>query len=186
VSGGVRVEFAKSLEHGYEFAILNNGPSDQLIEQFRIVSPTTQRGQKIIGRITKDVYATVDNGEVVLPGGNSWFLPAGDFRELDGVVIPANSKVPFRLPLLVDRSWIQIIAILLDIEYSTISQNLLLREVEKVLRAIGISSYNKRISFLVAYDYWMPVNAETVQDAINIVCREDMNMTLQQKSNLCR
>ena len=186
VSGGVRVEFSKSLEFGYEFAILNTGLFDQLIEQFHIISPTTLKGQTAIARTTQDVLATIDNGKVVLPGGNTIFSPVGDFRELDGVVISANSKVPFRLPPLTDRSWIQITAILLDIEYSTISQNLFLRQIDKVLRATGISSHNKRISFLFAYDYWMPVQAETVQDAISIVCREDMNMTLQQKSKLCR
>ena len=96
----------------------------------------------------------------------------GDFRELDGVPIKANSKTNFRVPPLNDRSWFQVTAALLDIEYSTTSKNLALRKIEKGLRHIGMADYKKRVSFLVIHDYWMPVKAETVQDAITLVCRE--------------
>jgi hypothetical protein len=170
MSGGVQVEFSRSLESGYEFSIRNDGPSDQLIERFRIVSPTTPWGQFLLARTTKEVVATVDNGNVVLPGGNHWYMPVGDFRELDGVLIKANSKSSVRLPPLNDRSWFQVTAALLDIEYSTTLKNLALREIEKGLRYIGMADYKKRVSFLVIHDYWMPVKAETVQDAITLVC----------------
>jgi tetratricopeptide (TPR) repeat protein len=183
VNADVQVEFSKSLESGYEFAIRNDSPSDQLIERFRVVSPTAPWGQFLLARTTKDVVATVDNGNVVLPGGNRFYMPIGDFRELDGVPIKANSKTNFRLPPLNDRSWFQITAALLDIEYSTTSENLALRKIEKGLSRLGIANYQKRISFLVIHDYWMPVKAETVQDAITLVCREDADL---RKSELCK
>ena len=183
MSGGVQVEFSRSLESGYEFSIRNDSPSDQLIERFRVVLPTTPWEQFLLGRTTKDVVATVDNGNVVLPGGNHWYMPIGDFRELDGVLIKANSKRNFRLPPLNDRSWFQVTAALLDIKYSTTSKNLTLRKIEKGLSRLGIANYQKRISFLVIHDYWTPVKAETVQDAITLVCREDADL---QKSELCK
>ena len=95
MNGGVHVEFSKSLESGYEFSLRNNGPSDQLIERFRVVSPTIPWWQFLLARTTKEVVATVDNGNVVLPGGNRFYMPIGDFRELDGVLIKANSKTTF-------------------------------------------------------------------------------------------
>jgi hypothetical protein len=93
------------------------------------------------------VVATVDNGTVVLPGGNHWYMPISDFRELDGVIIKANSKISFRLPPLNDRSWYESTAALLDVEYSTTSNNLALRKIEKGLSHLCIANYQERISF---------------------------------------
>ena len=49
VNADVQVEFSKSLGSGYEFALRNDGPSDQLIERFRVVSPNTPWGQFLVG-----------------------------------------------------------------------------------------------------------------------------------------
>jgi hypothetical protein len=144
VNADVQVEFSKSLESGYEFVLRNDGPFDQLIERFHIVSPTTPWGQFLLMRTTKEVVATIDNGQVVLPGGNHWYMPIGDFRELDGVHIKANSKTNFRVPPLNDRSWFLVTAALLDIEYSTTSKNLALRKIEEGLRHIGMADYKKK------------------------------------------
>jgi hypothetical protein len=102
-------------------------------------------------------------------------VPAESFRELDGIIIEANSKIPFRLPPLVDRSWLEVKAQLVDIEYSTIPQNSLIREIEKGLSVIGIVEHKKRLNFLVMDNHWIPVKAETGQDAITLACREEVN-----------
>ncbi len=177
------VEFSKPLQSGYEFTLQNDGLFDRVIERFHIASPRTPWGQFLLARTTKEVVATVDNGNIILPGGNRFYMPIGEFRELDGVIIKANSKIPFRLPPLNDRSWYQITAALLDMEYSTASRNLVFRKIEKGLSRLGMINHQERISFLVFDGYWMPVKAETVQDAITLKCREDADM---QKSDLCK
>ncbi len=166
----VRLEFSKALSSGYEFILHNDSPADQVVEKFRVLLPTKE--QDMIYKITKDIHASIDKNGVEFPGG-PFHMPAYEFKELDGQVVKGNSKIQFRLPPLADRSWLEPQAILLNIEYSTISQNHILQQIDKLIRNIGIKEKKVTIEYLVLNNYWTPVKAGNLRDAITQFCREE-------------
>lgn len=177
----VELGFSKNLTLGYELQLKNTGPADQVVEKFRVLPPT---GQQVIYKITEDVSGTFHpDGTVSLPGGNKMYVPAAEFKELDGKEIPAQSTLKFRVPPLADRSWVQPEAALVDIEYFVISKNPFLYRVESALRLVGLSSGQKKASFLVINNYWSPVQPGSIKSAIAQACREDAMIA---KLSVCR
>ncbi|WP_435626335.1 hypothetical protein [Candidatus Ferrigenium straubiae] len=158
----------------------NVGPSDRVIEKFRVKPPL---GQQVIYKITQDIYAKFENGKVVLPGGPDTYIPAAEFKELNGQVISAKSQLKFRLPPLSDRSWLEPEAALIRIEYSSVQKNQALRAIEKALRALSIKESSATVDFLVLQNYWTPVKSGVLKDAIDQACRENSSVA---KFEVCR
>jgi hypothetical protein len=98
------------------------------------------------------------------------FSRTTEFRELDGKDLSAGSTMKFRIPPLADSTWVQPEATLVNIEYSVISKNPALNTVEVILRLVGLSSGNKKASFLVLNNYWTPVQPGSIQSAITQAC----------------
>lgn len=166
----VRLEFSQSLSSGYEFVLRNDGPSDQLIQSFRM-KPLDK--QKVIYTATEDVYATRNaDGMVTLPGGNISWVPAYEFKGADGLLLRAKSEKKFRLPPLSSTAWVQPDAALIDFEYTTISQNALLRNIESLFSSIGLNNNVRQASFMVIGNYWTAVEPGRFKDAIDQACSE--------------
>lgn len=183
LDGDVRLEFSKALSSGYEFILHNNGPADQVVEEFRVLVPTKK--QDVIYKLTEGIYASVDENGIELPGGPV-YMPAAEFKEIDGQVIKGNSKIQFRLPPLADRLWLQPVAVLLNIEYTTISRNQILQKIEKLARNIGFKEKKVTVGFLVLNNYWTPVRVGNLQDAITQACRDNRmlsNLEICKKRN---
>lgn len=101
-AGNVSLEFVQAVGRAYEFQLKNDTPSDRTIKTFRVDPP---RVQTVIYKATEDVYANIDaQGRVTLPGGNISYVPAAEFKELDGQKLLANSSLRFRVPPLSSRS----------------------------------------------------------------------------------
>lgn len=176
----IKLEFVKALSNGYEFTLSNNSPTDQLIESFRVIPPSKQ---KIIYKITEDIYGTVGKDGVSLPGGPNMYVPAAEFKELDKQIISSKSKIQFRLPPLADRQWLQPEAALIDFEFSTVSRNTFLNKVEKIAITIGLIEQKNTASFLVLNNYWTPVKTGTLKDAIGQACRDNSELS---KLEICK
>ncbi len=172
--GDIKLEFVKALSNGYEFTLSNNSPTDQLIESFRVLPPSKQ---KVIYKITEDIYGTVGKDGISVPGGPNMYVPAAEFKELDKQVINSKSKIQFRLPPLADRQWLQPEAALIDFEFSTVSRNTFLNKVEKTAIAIGFKEQKSTASFLVLNNYWTPVKTGTLKDAIGQACRDNSELS---------
>lgn len=180
INGELQLSYSQALGSAYELVMSNTGPSDRVIEEFRVKPPL---GQQVIYKITQDVYANVENGEVVLPGGPDTYVPAAEFKELDGQTISAKSQIKFRLPPLSDRSWLEPEAALVKIEYSSVPKNVTLRMIEGILRAASLKQPSTTAEFLVLHNYWTPVKSGVLKDAISQACRENSTVA---KFEVCR
>lgn len=169
--GNIELEFVQPLEKGYEFQFKNDTPSDRIIKKFRINIPLPQ---KVISKTTKDVYLKLDEkGNSILPGGNMSYVPAAEFKEIDGYTITASSIKKFRVPPLTSRSWIQIMATIVDVSYEIKAKNKILYSIEQFLSYADIYSNKTNIRFLVVDNYWVISESESLEEALRILCRDD-------------
>ena len=180
INGDLQLSYSQALGSAYELVMSNTGPSDRMIEKFRVKPPL---GQQVIYRITEDIYANFENGKVMLPGGPNTYVPAAEFKELDGQTISAKSQIKFRLPPLSDRSWLEPEAALVTIEYSSVPNNSSLRAIENILRSVSIKQSSTTADFLVLHNYWTPVKSGVLKDAITQACRENSTVA---KFEVCR
>lgn len=179
-TGDVQVNYIQPSGRGYEFKIVNNSSTDQIIKQFRI-SP--EFGQKFIFKINKSVYAKVTDNGVTLPGGNSTYMPAFEYKEMNGYVLKAKSEVNFRIPPLVARDYMIPESIVVYADYSTESKNRFMAGIENIFEFIKIRDVKKRKKYLVVDNYWTPLGRENEVDAIKNACRDD---DIFAKSEICK
>lgn len=180
LAGNVYLEFVQPIGRAYEFQLKNDTPSDLTVRSFRIDPP---RVQKVIYQSTEDMYATIDNqGRATLPGGNVSYVPAAEFRGLDGQRLPANSPLKFRVPPLSNRSWLAPAATIVDVRYELASSNSVLSTIEFLLDAVGIRARVRTVRYLVIDNYWTISQSASIDEAIRVFCRENEAM---EKSSVC-
>ncbi len=171
LAGDVRLEFLQPIGRAYEFQLHNDTPSDKRILSFRIQAPLPQN---VVYKVTEDLYATIDEqGRVSLPGGNVSYVPAAEFRELDGQVVEANSSVKFRVPPLSSRSWMTPEAAIVDVYYETASTNALLSAVDKLLAAFDFRAPAKTVRYIVIENHWAVTHSSSLNEAIRVYCRDN-------------
>lgn len=176
VVGDVQLEFVQSLSRGYEFQIKNDTPSDRLVTKFRVIPPMPQQ---VLYKVTQDIYAERNaKGEVVLPGGNITYVPAAEFKELDGQEIPAKSSAKFRVPPLSSRSWIEPEASIVDIHFETAPTHPVLQAIEALLSTPGIRSNERTVRYLVLGNYWVLSQSTSLKEAIRVACRDDDSISM--------
>ena len=181
IEGSVSLEFVQALGRGYEFRLTNGTPADKTITRFRVVSPPRQQ---LIYHITQDIYARQDpDGKAELPGGNLSYIPAVEYKELDGRKIRANSDVKFRVPPLSDRPWMEPDAAIFSIKYETESSNPMLSSLEHALSKVGLRSSSETVKYLVVNNYWIPTSSNSVGEAIRIFCRDNEDVA---SAGICR
>jgi hypothetical protein len=179
-AGSVSLEFVQTIGRAYEFQLKNDTPSDRTVKTFRIEPP---RDQKVIYTVTEDVYAKVDSqGRVSLPGGNVSYVPAAEFKELDGHKLPANSSMKFRIPPLSSRPWMAPDATIVDVRYELESSNAALAAIESLLDTTGLRSRTRTIRYLVIDNYWTVSQSTSIDEAIRVFCRDNDSMA---KSSTC-
>lgn len=170
-AGDVQLEFLQPVGRAYEFQLRNGTPSDRRVVSFRIQAPLPQN---VVYKVTEDVHATVDEqGRVSLRGGNVSYVPAAEFRELDGQIVEANASVKFRVPPLSSRSWMAPEAAIVVAHYETASANALLSTVEKVLAASGFRPGVKTVRYIVIENYWAVTHSTAIDEAIRVYCRDN-------------
>lgn len=179
--GGVSLEFVRALDRGYEFQLKNGTPSDKVVTLFRVLAPPTQH---VIFHTTQDLRAIrSQDGSVTLPGGNVSYIPATEYKELDGQTISANSDRKFRVPPLSDRPWMEPDAATFSIKYEIVSSNPVLSLLEHVFSAIGLRTAEQTVRYLVVNNYWIPTNSNSPAEAIQIFCRDNDDVA---NANTCR
>ncbi|UAY97100.1 hypothetical protein [Dickeya dadantii] len=180
LTGDVQVRYVRSLERGYEFKLINNSSTDQVVEKFKI-SP--EFGQKVLFKINKRVYGTISENSVTLPGGNSTYMPAFEYKEMNGNVLGAKSEVSFRIPPLTARDYMTPAALIVYADYRTSSKNKFMRSIERVLDFLKIRDANTRQKYIVVDNYWTPLAQGNEVNAIKNACRDD---DIFSKSDICR
>lgn len=179
-AGNIFLEFVQTIGKAYEFQLKNDTPADFTVKSFRIKPP---RKQDVVYTITEDVYANIDNqGRVSLPGGNIIYVPAAEFKELDGQKLSANSSFKFRIPPLSSRTWAEPEAAIVDVHYELEPSNHVLLTIEKLLNAIGIHHRVQDIRYLVIDNYWTISPSTSINEAIHIFCRDNESMA---RSSIC-
>jgi len=179
--GGVSLEFVRALGRGYEFQLKNGTPADKTVTRFRVVAPPSQH---LIYHTTQDLYANRNaDGSATLPGGNVSYIPATEYKELDGRQVSANSDIKFRVPPLSDRPWMEPDAAFFSIKYEIESTNPALSALEHILSAIGLRPKQEIIRYLVVNNYWIPTSSRSPQEAIRIFCRDNNDVA---SASMCR
>lgn len=179
VTGDVEIEYQKSIGRGYEFKLTNNSPTDQIIEEFRIVPDLSQ---KFVYTITENVYAKINEKGVSLPGGNTSYIPAYEYNGLDGQKLSAKSAIAFRIPPLSSRPYMLPDAMVVFIQYKTKSKNIILNKFENLLDYLNIQKREHKKKFLVIENYWTPMGNNDKTTAIQAACRDN---DLFSKSSIC-
>lgn len=167
--GSVSIDYVKPTGRSYEFVITNDSPVEHVIESFRVYPDLDQ---SLIFTITEDVIATFDENGVDLPGGNETYIPAFEFKELDGFTIDGGSRKSFRVPPLSARSYYKPEAMLVFTEYQAYPSNKLLRTLERAFRFLGFGSSTKKNKYLVSGDFWSPVPLDQEVSALDSACRD--------------
>lgn len=163
--GNTTLEFLQPIGSAYEFQLKNDTPANFTVKSFRIDPP---RKQNVIYNVTEDIY--VESGS--LPGGNLIYVPAAEFKELDGQILLANSSLKFRVPPLADRTWLKTDAAIVDVHYELEPTNKALL----LLNTIGIHNKVENFRYLVISNYWMSVSPSvSINEAIRIFCRDNVS-----------
>ncbi|WP_313620939.1 hypothetical protein [Pantoea septica] len=170
LTGDVQVKFIKPSGRGYEFKLINNSSTDQIIKKFR-VSPDLE--QEVIFKINKDIYAEVNKSGVSLPGGNTSYVPAYEYKEMNGYVLNAKSDINFRIPPLVARDYMVPEYVIVYVEYETTSKNVYLEKVESTLKDLHLIDLSQRKRYFVVDNYWTPIGDGNIINAIKTACRDD-------------
>ncbi|ORM66673.1 hypothetical protein [Pantoea rwandensis] len=179
-TGDVQVKYIQSFDRGYEFKLINKSSTNQVIDKFRI-SP--EFGQPILFKINKPVYGTVSGNSITLPGGNSTYMPAFEYKEMNGYVLEAKSEVSFRIPPLTARNYMTPEAIIVYADYKTSSNNKVIRNIERALDFLMIRDTNRRQKYMVVDNYWTPLAQGNEVNAIKNACRDD---DILSKSDICK
>lgn len=178
--GNVALEYVQPVGRSYEFQLKNDTPVDKTVKSFRFDPPRTQ---KVVYQITDNIYADVNkDNSVAMPGGNISYVPAAEFKELDGLKLVANSSLKFRVPPLSSRPWMQPEASIVDVKIETESSNLFLQGIERLLASAGIRSPVRNIRYLVINNYWTESHSTSIDEAIRLFCRDNDEMA---KSSIC-
>lgn len=172
VYGSVDLEFKKPFGRGYVFDLKNNSPADYVVKEFRIIPPTNQQ---VIYTSTESVYAKITDTSLVPPGGNIGYVPAADFKELDGREVSARSGISFRIPPMTSESWLEPAASIVDVKYKIAPKNSFLSMVDKFFTVIGARSQEISIRYLITENYWSVTKSISPNEAINLACRDDPN-----------
>ncbi|WP_217525887.1 hypothetical protein [Vibrio metschnikovii] len=168
---GVAISFTKPLNSGYEFKITNNSPIDYTVEKLRIYPDFNQ---KIVFTLTQDILAElqVDEDGVSIPGGNETYIPAYEFKELDGVEIESNRSEAFRVPPLSARDYYKPEAMIVFIEYEVMPTNSFISAFHRQLVVFGWVNSVTKNKYLVSGDYWTPLSLNSEISALETACRD--------------
>lgn len=180
VTSTIRVSFEGRIERGYEISIHNPGPIDRRIDHFRILPVP---GHRFIFKTLAPVWAKVNGGKIDFPGGNEFYVPAAEMRELDGEVVPSSSSVKLRIPPLSSRSWAEPDAMLIDVNVDAPAKRAVLAVIESTLGLIGQNRNQIRDRFVVLGNYWIRSRSTSLDEAIRIACRDDDTLSEQ---DFCR
>ena len=101
-AGSVSLAFVQSVGRAYEFQLTNDTPSDRTVTSFRIIP---RRPASDLQSHRGCVCHPRRKGQITLPGGNQSYVPAAEFKELDGQRLSANASFKFRVPPLSNRTW---------------------------------------------------------------------------------
>lgn len=170
LTGDVQVKYLKPSGRGYEFQLSNNNSVDQVIDEFRI---KPDPDQQFIFKIDKDIYANVHNGGVTIPGGNTTYMPAYEFKEMDGYELGAKSEVNFRIPPLVARDYMVPEYIVVFAEYKTSPKNPSMKKIASFLTRLHLREPKQQQKYLIVDNYWTPISNGNVVNAIQTACRDD-------------
>jgi len=178
-TGDVEVKYIKPVGRGYEFQLTNKSSTDQKIEYLR----ATPDQQEVVFKITGSVYGNFSaDGSVSIPGGNETYMPAYEYKGMDGYVVQANSTTNFKLPPLSSRNYVTPESVVMFIEYKTSSSNSVINKLEKFVAFTGLDGGNKKLKYLVSENYWTPISNDSVIDATKIACRDDDSFS---KASVC-
>ncbi len=178
-TGNIEVKYIKPVGRGYEFQLTNKSSTDQKIEYLR----ATPDQQEVVFKITENVEGFFhEDGSVSIPGGNETYMPAYEYKGMDGFVVPANSTTNFKLPPLSSRNYVTPESVVMFLEYKTSSSNSFLKKMENIIEFIGLGGGNKKLKYLVSENYWTPISNDSVIDATKVACRDD---DMFSKSSVC-
>lgn len=178
-TGDIEIKYIKPVGRGYEFQLENKSSTDQKIEYLR----ATPDQQEVIFKITESVYGNFHaDGSVSIPGGNETYMPAYEYKDMDGFVVSANSSTKFKLPPLSSRSYVTPESVVMFLDYKTSSSNKFINRIEKIVEFLRLGGGNKRLKYLVSENYWTPLSNDSVIDATKVACRDD---DIFSKSSVC-
>lgn len=126
----------------------------------------------MIYKVTEDVYATRDEkGQITLPGGNQSYVPAAEFKELDGQRLSANASFKFRVPPLSNRTgWRRRRPSSIFVMKST-RQTLYLPLLKAYLTSLASTPASTPFATVIE-NYWTPSRSNSLNEAIRIFCRD--------------
>ncbi|KQA22869.1 hypothetical protein DLR65_12650 [Vibrio tarriae] len=171
INESVAISFTRPLNSGYEFKATNSSPIDYTVEKLRIYPDFKQ---EVIFTITKDILVElpIDGAGVSMPGGNETYIPAYEFKELDGVEIESNSSEVFRIPPLSARDYYKPAAMIVFIEYEVMPTSSFINAFHRKLASLGWINPVTKNKYLVSGDYWTRISLNSETSALEAACRD--------------
>lgn len=162
----IEVEFIREVDRGYELKLVNKRPTDQKIDYFRVAPDLNQ---KPVFEVHKSVFGSISKEGLTIPGGNESYVPAFEYSEMNGYVIPARSDVKFKIPPLVSKYYLRPTAMVVYAEYRTRPESRFIHWVEDML---NLTNNPVRKKFLVSENYWTPLAGNSSINALRVACRD--------------
>lgn len=169
-TGDVKAQYVKNVGRGYEFKLVNNSSTDQIVESFRILPDFDQ---EFAFKINKPIHGVFSHDGVSIPGGNKTYMPAYEFKGADNRIIKANSSISFKIPPLSARDYVVPESMVVYLKYQTRSANDALNKLENALKQVGLSNSEKKDKYFISENYWMEVDGSANIDAIQELCRDN-------------
>ncbi|MNF86654.1 hypothetical protein D3C84_690990 [compost metagenome] len=169
------LSFIKPHGRYYAFNLENENSADQIVKRFEVEYPP----QKPIAHVTRRIpVEPTGMGGYVLPGGNTSSVPVTEFRELNGMVLPANKITPFLMPPINSKNYLQMDAAVFDVTFETTPVSATLSLIDRMLKAVGLRNEVTKQRYLVVDNLWIPTRSLTVDDAVRLACRDDDSLSV--------
>ncbi|GGA08060.1 hypothetical protein [Dyella caseinilytica] len=170
VTGEISLAYDKADGRAYAFTLTNTSPVDQDITSFRISLPK----QNLAYITTEPVLATTHpDGTTTMPGGNSIWVPAAEFTQLDHQTIPAKSTRSFDIPPLSSRAYAEPDAMMVYVHYAWTPTNKTLALLARWSMALHLIVQEKTIRYVVLRNVWNISPTDDPTEALREMCRDD-------------
>lgn len=179
LSGDVQIKSIVPMGREYEVELINNSPTDQIIEKFRILP-----NNMFLYEITETIEAKVtEDGTIILPFGNDTIIPAMEYKSMDGYKFTSKSAQKFLIPPLVSKEYMSPSYMDVQIYYETRSQNFFLNIIENIFVFTHLKNRQHNLRYNVINNHWTPVSNDNQENVIKNACRDNDKLS---NFNICK
>ncbi|MEZ8439431.1 hypothetical protein BCU98_19795 [Vibrio splendidus] len=168
---GVNIEYVRSLDKGYEFTIENNSPVDYKVESFQ-VSLGSGAERQLVFKLSQEAINRNNQGGQLMPTGFDSYIPAVEYRGLDGFEISSGESNTFFVPPLSAKRDLVVESAIIYTTYKAHPKNKFFRKVNDFISLFFSKELADKKRYLVSNNYWSSISFSRNITAVEAACRD--------------